>query len=180
MTWREAFLRQARSDLLTYNLLQAGGADKCQIFHYLQMAGEKLAKAESDEALAGLRPNLSHTGFSGWLKSLRVSRQEARGFGYKSQIDFVIAVRSLIATATLIEQLAPKLANDRAQGRVPASVWAGLGVNAEYPWLGSTGLCVAPSDYEFPEAELKALSLVKLAALLDTRIARALGLDRIF
>ena len=45
MTWKNAFLRQARSDFRTFRDLQKGNAPLCHQAHYVQMATEKLAKA---------------------------------------------------------------------------------------------------------------------------------------
>ncbi len=179
MSWKRAFLRQARSDLLTYRILQEGGADKCQILHYLQMAGEKLAKAESDEASDGRRPSLSPTGFSRWMKALANSAGDVQRLGFKGREDFAEATRSLVETAKLVEQLAPKLANDRASGQTSSGFWSGVGVNAEYPWDAGADGPIAPSDYPFTEGPLGPERLLKLALLIDARIAQRLGEPRI-
>ena len=158
---------------------QEGGADKCQILHYLQMAGEKLAKAESDEASEGVRPSLSHTGFSRWIKALSNSGADAKRLGYKSREDFALATRSLKETIMLVEQLAPKLANNRASGQSPASEWSGLGIDAEYPWASGGTDPVAPVDYPYDEEALSNERLFKLAQLIDARLAQLSGEPRV-
>lgn len=149
MSWTGAFLRQARSDLSAYALLQEGGIDKCQQIHYLQMAGEKLAKSESEEAEDGRRPGLSHFGLSRWLRVLSVSSAEIRSLGFRNAADFGGVRTGLLRTAEAVEQLAPKIANDRAFARGTYPRWNGIGTNAEYPWEVVGGDPVAPVDYAF-------------------------------
>ena len=174
----EAFLRQARSDLSVYTLLQERGFDKCQKIQYLQMAGEKLAKSESEEAEDGRRPGLSHFGFSRWLRVLSVSNAEIRSLGFRNATEFGGARIGLLRTADAVEQLAPKIANDRALGQTTYALWNGVGTNAEYPWERVGGDPVAPVDYEFDEPELSDVRLHKFARLIDARIVGRLGGSR--
>lgn len=179
LNWSEAFLRQARSDLCVYRLLQERGSDKCHSIHYLQMSGEKLAKSETDEAKRNMQPGLTHYGLSKWLRALSVSNADSRTLGYKSRIDYRSAHASLLASAAAIEQLAPKIANDRSKGLGSFMHWNGVGVNAEYPWGRVGDPPIAPTDYAFGEPELDDLRLLRLAMLIDARIAQKLDSLRV-
>jgi len=179
LTWSEAFLRQARSDLSIFALLREQGEDTCHQIHYLQMAGEKLAKSESAEAGRNERPTLTHYGLSKWLQLLSLSNAEVRRLEFRSIADFNEAKGALVSAAKAVEHLAPKIANDRSKGLITHSLWNGVGTNAEYPWDQGGNLPISPVEYDFNEAELSALRLHRLALVLDARIAQKLNLHRV-
>ena len=60
MTWREAFLEQARSDFAMFDLLNEAKVPQCHVLHYLQMATEKLAKALSLSPRSQEAPPFTH------------------------------------------------------------------------------------------------------------------------
>jgi hypothetical protein len=177
MAWKEAFLRQARSDLSAFGATVS--LDKCHRLHNLQMAGEKVAKAFSLEAAANLRPSFSHYGFHRWLRTISFSTREARSLGFKSDADFRMGLPALRDTAQAIEHLNPKIANDRANGQITYSTWAGVGVNAEYPWPQGKDV-VVPGAYPFAEPGLSDTRVIRLARFLDKVVARELGLDPLY
>jgi hypothetical protein len=178
MPWSTSFQRQARSDLATLQRLASSGVDKCQVLHYLQMAGEKLAKSFSPEATANQSPPHTHFGLSRWITATNFSNEQLRNLGFKSQRDFKLARASLVAIARAVEQCNPKLANDRANG-VSAPIWTGVAVNVEYPWQSGTDV-IAPCEYLFDEEALQETRLMRLARLLDRVCAAELQLPVLF
>ena len=170
MSWRDALLRQASSDLTVYDLLAKTNAAKCHRLHYLQMAGEKLAKSESPEVQRGEPPPLTHFALGNWLRALSLSRVALRSMGYGSTAEFRQARTGLVRSADAVEGCAPAIANRRSRDEIAPGLWNGLGTNAEYPWTSALGQPVAPAEYAFNEPELDDLRLVKLASFMRRRI----------
>jgi len=138
-TWKTAFLKQARSDMRVFDVLQKD--DKypyCQQLHYLQMATGKLAKAYSPEASRGRRPVPVHTAFAHFLRSYGTRAEFSRIFEMSPR-QFRTFVESLLPAARAIENLAPAGDVDKP--------------NPEYPWENNNGI-IAPVDYSFPELKL--------------------------
>lgn len=134
-SWRDAFLRQARSDFDVANELRRRGRAPCHWIHYLQMATEKLAKAYliSDQ---GGPPPRSHASFVRFVRVVG-SRSPAIASRYRNRgAQLKAYLRGLEPIAQAIENLAPAIAQD--------------GPNPEYPWSHRTGI-VAPIDYDFSE-----------------------------
>jgi hypothetical protein len=136
----EALARQAISDLDFYEKLEKDpGALDCQIVHFLQMAGEKAAKA----VLYALNPHfrmdeagnrkLSHVALSMLMPALsrRESLHQSLGLPAATVRAKLKAYRRLYAA---IEELHPEM----TQGRV----------NSEYPWERG-GDWIAPCNHPF-------------------------------
>ena len=128
---------QAKSDHALFVLLRQKGCAECHLLHYLQMATEKLSKADLWRNRNA--PPKSHSRFVRFLKSLldrpgdeldRIA--EVFEYGDKKVLD-----RSLIDLQPLAYEL---------QKIAPAE--AGDGPNAEYPWPHESPLH-CPSDHKF-------------------------------
>lgn len=164
MTWKTAFLRQARADLTAYSRAVAAGDRASGIFH-LASAGEKVAKAFSPESLRNDSPKLSHSALRQFIVEIGLSPLTLRTAGYANIASFAKVKPGLVATATYLEATSPALANRRAEGDRTHTRWGGRGVNTEYPWAEAGGV-VAPCDYAFSEPELSPVALTRLAELL--------------
>ena len=139
-----AFLSQARSDWEVYKLLRTTELPACHQLHYLQMAGEKLAKAyrlrDTFSPIQELTAH--HTGFAKFMKQYLLSpRFKDRYAGRTARLQSLM--RDAEKLAREIERLAPAI--EKAQ--VPA--------NTEYPWEAG-GRVIAPCEWSF-----EALSLLK-------------------
>jgi hypothetical protein len=138
MSWRDAFLKQARSDYLVSRHLNTSHLPLCHQLHYLQMASEKLAKAYL------CRPGGSHPGTTHHVqeKMLRVlkGRPDVRrelGFG-ENYHAYCAYIDSLISVAKVVENLAPAGGDCRT-------------MNPEYPWADTSGQVLCPAEYDYPE-----------------------------
>ena len=161
MSWKDAFLAQARSDDAVRRLLAADPAiAPCHALHYLQMSTEKLAKAV-DAMQSDRPPEATHLGLVRLLQQLKRARFRNRlGYGRDTQ-SFRRLVDSLLPLARRIEQLAPAVAGANQP-------------NAEYPWLdAATGRVVAPADFAFDGFGVADSQLAKL----DELLAALLRLD---
>jgi len=137
--WADTFAMQSRSDFQVYLKLPAEVED-CHKLHYLQMAGEKIAKAyRLRDTQVGLEDAMkSHVAFSQFASSmLTMSRGRERYRGKDAWLQQT--VRRVRGLAREIEKLAPSV--DRQQS--PA--------NAEYPWAEGESI-IAPCRYAFPAA----------------------------
>jgi hypothetical protein len=139
MTWREAFLAQARSDFEVMEKLKSLGMADCHWLHYLQMCTEKLAKAMMTPAASIDPPTATHVTF---VKALRVLKKHAvlrRSLGYADRAAFQRFIESLLDTARKIEALAPAIAGFSMP-------------NPEYPWKDpGTGDLIYPAAFVFAE-----------------------------
>ena len=161
MSWKDAFLAQARSDDAVRRLLAADPAvARCHVLHYLQMSTEKLAKAV-DVMQSDRPPQATHSGLVRLLQQLKRARLQKRlGYGRDTR-SFRRLVDSLLPLARRIEQLAPAVAGANQP-------------NAEYPWLdAATGRVVAPADFAFDGLAADEPPLAKL----DELLAALLRLD---
>jgi hypothetical protein len=160
MTWREAYLEQARSDFAMYRRLmglepQAPVHDQ---LHYLQMGCEKLAKA----ALLATGANVtqlvqSHVALSRLLNTLKHHKRLGRHFGMGLQ-QWQAMLRAALPSAHAIEYLAPALSDG--------------GPNVEYPWELPTGEVEAPCRHpwhEDPRRHGRGQRLIELVAELLER-----------
>lgn len=157
-SWARGYLRQSKADFDAYILLRDHNALACHQLHYLQMCGEKLAKAA---LLAGGRPldevNGNHRTFCQLLHSLRKNQTLRRLWDMKRE-HAQANIDAMTPIAFAIERLAPALAR--------------TGPNAEYPWQIPTRGVVAPADYEFDATRaVGSPAGRKLLALLHTVVA---------
>lgn len=145
--WRNAFLRQAQSDFLTFEK-QLRDAPACHRLHFLQMASEKLAKAIL--ARPGQRPPAKHNAFAGMIKAM--PQAVARAIGLETNSQIISLRKELLPCARELEELAPSGGVDKP--------------NAEYPWQGPRGV-VSPLDYNFRLLSPNNAPMKKLIKLID-------------
>lgn len=141
MTWREAFLLQARSDHALWDRLITWRVTTCHQLHYFQMVTEKLAKTWLTAPTATNAPATSHKAFVRMLQVLKSRPEVRKRLGYTSAAVFSGYIDSLLGLANRIEELAPAL--------------AGLSQpNPEYPWRDAgTGAIHAPAEFQFAELD---------------------------
>ena len=154
MSWRKAFLSQARSDDAVRRLLAADPAVAvCHQLHYLQMCSEKLAKALSGQS--DTPPAQTHVAIVRFLQLLKSRRDLRQRLGRSADTaSFERFIDSLLPLARRIEQLAPAAAG---AGRP----------NAEYPWLDpAAGEAVAPADFAFADFDASDSQVAKLEDLI--------------
>lgn len=146
-----AFHRQAQADWALYQHLSQkanlDGFPECQRLHYLQMAGEKLAKALHIALGAQLRAGgHSHVAFSR-LPYLLNCPDAARACGRDADDQhewnrYGAELRRMQAPCREIEQLGPAVREDGTAGP-----------NVEYPWYGGSAdgekRWIAPADHSF-------------------------------
>ena len=158
-----AFCVQARSDFNVFLRLEAQARDdvpECHPLHYLQMAGEKLAKAII--AAENKDPTHTHLGLTTVLQSLR-RREVGRALGYQ---DFNVYQKALDSHKRIMREV-EKLHST-----------SGGPDNVEYPWetrdAGLRPVWVAPARHTF--GTLKKLSNRKLINDLRLLLDRLPGL----
>jgi len=141
--WALAYVKQGGSDFTMYQLLSGmPGVPICHLLHYLQMAGEKIAKAYRfrDTDTAEDRLTTEHVAFSRFIQSYLGSPEiKQRYAGKDEQLREIVKVARKLARE--IEKLAPAV--DRKTS--PA--------NAEYPWLDD-GSVVVPCEFTYPNLTL--------------------------
>lgn len=138
MTWRRAFLEQAKSDYSLFTELNQTRKARCHQLHYLQMATEKLAKAFLCDR-DGRPPRKSHLAFTRFLKISKGRPDIRRKLGYASNyLGYCTYVDNLLPAAAKVEALAPT-ATDTDKP------------NPEYPWQQTTREVVPPVNYGFRE-----------------------------
>ena len=135
--WSKAYLKQARSDWKTYEIVTRNACEACHGLHYLQMTTEKLGKAallESGNKIEDVKT--THIAFVRFLqviarnpniqKSLQMNARQL-----KEHIDEILPL------AHKIQSLCPAHSNN--------------GPNAEYPWQLATGEVKWPAQHVFQE-----------------------------
>ena len=144
-----AFHVQAESDFRIFLHLKAQTREEvpeCHPLHYLQMAGEKLAKAIL--AAENKDPTYTHRGLTAVLQSLR-RREVGRALGYR---DFNVYQKALDSHKKLMREI-EALHSTRG------------GPNVEYPWHARDAVrqvvWIAPARYQ-TFGTLKKLSNGKL------------------
>lgn len=125
------YLKQARSDLRAFDLLQS--ADYCHQVHYLQMATEKLAKAYFWRAGQPLKKR--HDYFLKFMRAIGGDGNVGKVVGIKTSDHWEAYIDGILPVAQVIEAMAPSEADD--------------GPNAEYPWPHEAPTD-APASYRFP------------------------------
>jgi hypothetical protein len=137
--WAEAYWRQSKSDWDAFTKLFAETSIlNCTALHFLQMAGEKIAKAyRFRDTKADVDTLLtSHVALSKFMAGFLFSPEVSSEFvGRKAQFRRVVS--SVKSLAREVEKLAPAV--DRRNSPE----------NAEYPWE-SGGKVVCPASYSFP------------------------------
>jgi hypothetical protein len=155
MNWREAFLRQARSEENVRQRLNQRAVAYCHRLHYLQMVSEKLARGFQMRAASRQPPPLEHKGFVRMLQMIKGRPEIRRMLGYGDTASFVAFVDSLLDLASRVERLAPS--------------HAGLTEpNPEYPWWDPrSGEVYVPSQFAFADFDPRSPRMVKLEQLLQ-------------
>ena len=122
MLLREAYLRQAASDLKVYEALRSPQHPQCHALHYLQMATEKLGKAVLLSAGAPMDAiQRTHVAFSRLPTTVRKRRDVSIALGYPRYEAYCAFLDSIAGLARQIDELHPQ---------------AGPSANCEYPWFG--------------------------------------------
>lgn len=154
MSWRNAFMDQARSDGDILAVLTEANAAYCHRLHYLQMSAEKISKALLTDEHDTHPPESIHSAFVKCLQTIKVQPHFARHCGYPDKSQFKRFIDSLLPLARQIEKLAPSSA-----GRTHP--------NPEYPWQDANGLVRVPCEYDFPEFAPSSAQMIKITRLLD-------------
>lgn len=161
MSWRDAFLRQARSEHEVRRRLNDASVEYSHRLHYLQMVTEKLAKGLQSKPDDPDAPETTHSGFVRLLQTLKGRRTIRRQLGFSDAAIFRRFIDSLLDLAERVERLAPAAAGLAAP-------------NPEYPWRDpKTGLVHAPADYSFGLFDPRAPKMIKLERLLDELVRTA-------
>jgi hypothetical protein len=153
MDWREAFLKQARSDFQMMEQLAKSGAEACHRLHYLQMATEKLARGWGASPGSPEPPPMTHIALVRLLQQIKGMPWVCRKLGYDDHRVFSSFVKSLFGVA------------GKVQGLVPSE--AGYDQpNPEYPWRNrGTNTVYSPCDFEFEEFNPRDVRLKRLVQL---------------
>ena len=156
MTWREAFLRQARHERTVWRRLNVEKFDIGHQLHFLQMVTEKLAKGFLTAPSSSGPPKFSHKSFVRFLQTLKSMSYLREMLGYTNAESFNAFIDSLLPLAEKIENLAPALAGSTKP-------------NPEYPWKdATTGQIFVPAEFDFPEFDPNKPQLIKLEHLIGS------------
>lgn len=141
--WANAYAKQSQSDFDIFLLFHdSDNYALCHAMHYLQMAGEKIAKAYRFRDTATSTNSLltSHMAFSKFFSSfLKSNRIKSMYRNRDAQLQIVI--KDCKKLAEKVEKLAPAV--DRS----------GAPDNAEYPWSAGNQIFV-PCEYSYPNLTL--------------------------
>lgn len=160
MTWREAFLRQARSDAAIMDRLNVPNVEHAHRLHYVQMVSEKLAKGFFQSLHDPDPPRPTHAAFVRMLQAVKARPDIRQILGYANAEAFARFINALLPLAQRIQSLAPSIAGFTQP-------------NAEYPWRPTPAAAViAPCDHDFAEFDPRQPQMAKLMTLLQdlTRI----------
>jgi hypothetical protein len=122
MTWRNAFIEQARHDYAVYRMLNQQGAVVSDQLHYIQMSSEKLSRGYLADSTDPNPLEMTHAGVVRMLQLLKADRLLRRKLGYASSCSFTLYIDPLLDVAGRIQALAPAIAGTTQP-------------NPEYPWL---------------------------------------------
>ena len=162
MSWRTAFLAQARSDNDLRKFLNRSQVPYSHQLHYLQMAAEKLAKGFMTSPTATDPPGFSHAAFVSCLRALKGRPEIRRQLGYASVSAFSSFIDSLLPFADQVERLAPTFAGQTKP-------------NPEYPWQPTPAHEVAvPAEFDFPELKPNTIKIIQLVDLINKLLTMAL------
>ncbi len=159
MSWRSAFLLQARSDNTVRRQLNLLGVEYCHQLHYVQMTAEKLGKAIMTDDADPDPPEFTHASIVRGLLMLRTRPDIRRRLGYQRFEHFRAVINSLLPVAGRIERLAPALAGSSRP-------------NPEYPWRAGAALPVtAPAEFNFPDLHIRSPQMAKFLRIIDRLLA---------
>lgn len=150
--WAKGYAKQALSDLRAREALVRANAEKCHRLHFLQMAAEKACKAHSASANVHYTVRKSHACVEKGLPTI------ARHFYAAVNDNNRIArweISEIRRLAREIELLAP--ACDDGDSRNDDS---------EYPWEDAKGEIRIPCEYNFPDIDDGARTIVRLIGLI--------------
>jgi hypothetical protein len=155
VSWRGAFLRQARSDDNVRRLLNDPQVEYSHRLHYFQMVAEKLAKgflAAPDDVEP---PKASHNAFVRLLQTVKGRPDIRQQLGYADAAVFRAFIDSLLELADRIERLAPSAAGFTQP-------------NPEYPWRDiNQNLIHVPAEFDFELFDARNPKMIKMERLLQ-------------
>jgi len=158
VNWREAFIRQAKSEHALLRRLDRPDVEYSHRLHYIQMVTEKLAKGFRANPSDPNPPPTTHHALVRLLQTLKGRPEVRRQLGYSDAAVFRAFIDSLLDLADQVEQLVPGAANTTQP-------------NAEYPWRDpKTGEVFAPIDYAFPLFDPRNPRMIKFERLLDALV----------
>jgi hypothetical protein len=161
MSWREAFLEQARSDNRIRRLLNQPQVEYCHRLHYLQMVTEKLAKAMLAAPEATDPPKMVHHALVRMLQTLKGRPDLRARLGYSDANIFRAFIDSILDLADQIESLAPSAAGF-------------MQPNPEYPWRrAQDNFVITPAAYPFPLFNPRNPKMIKFEKLLGALLSVA-------
>lgn len=154
MDWREAFLRQARSDFALLGRLNDPQVPYCHRLHYLQMTAEKLAKSFLVQPGCADPPRFSHAALVRMLQTLKNRPEISEQLGFPETRVFGRYIDALLPLAREIERLAPS--------------HAGLTQpNPEYPWRHpGTAEIHVPAEFGFQPFDPTNPRMIKIHQIL--------------
>jgi hypothetical protein len=156
MDWREAFLRQARSDIaLLLSHLTAAEVEYAHRLHYIQMGAEKLAKGFLHPSGANAPPLPTHAALVRMLRVIKGREDIRRMLGYPNRESYRAYIDSLLPLAQRIQDLAPAIAGFTRP-------------NPEYPWRTPAAPEVsAPCEFTFNDFDPRRPDMAKFVKLLN-------------
>jgi hypothetical protein len=156
MSWRSAFLAQARSDNAVRKLLNRERVEYAHQLHYLQMVAEKLAKGFMTPESAADPPDFSHGAIVRFLQILKGRPEMRRQLGYADRATFRSFINSLLPFVESVERLAPSHAGKTQP-------------NPEYPWQPTPAdEVVVPCEFDFPAFNPTDPKIIKFTELLES------------
>lgn len=159
MSWRVAFLEQARSDNEVRRILNRERVAHSHQLHYLQMVCEKLAKAYLSSPTSSHAPAHSHVAFVRLLQVIKGQPEIRSRLGYTDRAVFAAFIDSLLPDARRIEMLAPSVAGNNQP-------------NPEYPWKDPvTNNVCTPATFEFADLDPTKPQIVKLEKLVSSLLS---------
>lgn len=155
MNWRDAFLRQARSENDLRRRLNDPAVEYSHRLHYLQMVTEKLAKGFQADVSDPEPPPTSHHALVRLLQTLKGRRELRQQLGFDDAAVFKQYIDSLLDLADRVERLAPSAAGLTQP-------------NPEYPWKNpKSGVVSAPIDFDFAFFDPRDPKMIKFEKLID-------------
>ena len=155
MSWRDAFLRQARSENLVRRKLNDPAVEYSHRLHYVQMVTEKLAKGLLADPNDPDPPPATHHALVRLIQVLKARPEVRRRLGYDDAAVFRSFIYTLLPLAAEIESLAPSAAGLTRP-------------NPEYPWKDpATAVVFAPAEFRFETFSPGDPRMVKFEALLN-------------
>lgn len=150
LTWKEAYLKQAKSDYHVFQHLNTLNVDFCHQLHYLQMSSEKLAKALSCPP-DNIPPEKTHYALVKFIRTIK-RRDFSSKFGQNHFTSYENYINSIIPFAEKIENLHPSGKESKP--------------NPEYPWDDSNSNIYSPVDFHFNDIKSDAIGMNKFKAFI--------------